>query len=432
MPQHLLPKYILLGLIVLILCSKLINPVFGHTTCSVNDWCRPTPVGSQSSIYPQAEYKFIDLTWRMTWFDALNECRREGSNSELLSFESSTERSWVLNMAARQTYKTESTLDRMWLVNAHMHLYNSEYPAWANGQQLEMNVIHTATPNNCSAWGTSRHVVEEECYGLVTLSIGNQYLVDLNCTTEYTYRAICKRPTGPVTGSKPNNNPERFSPKFNPSEWVQSQRDENHFYRIVNLEREFPSKSNWYSARLLCKKYGAALSDIEDYVEYEFLADLIRSNYRNERQTGHTGYFLDLHRYLYDTQEWSWGGPPNSHRSFVVNLPNTIPPDYCEPRLCAVIKYSSMPGQIVGLRPMYCGGSWQALAICKKRLPQPTTKSTTELVKDFVSLVSREVLLAIIGILIMIILIGLGIVWYRSKANNKGIYNVFAISCITV
>ena len=101
-------------------------------------------------------------------------------------------------------------------------------------------------------------------------------------------------------------------------------------YCIVNLQREFPSKSNWYSARLLCKKYGTALSDIEDDAEYEFLAELIRSNYRNERQTEHTGYFVDLHRYLYDTQEWSWGGPPNSQRSFVVNLPNIMPLDYCD------------------------------------------------------------------------------------------------------
>ena len=43
---------------------------------------------------------------------------------------------------------------------------------------------------------------------------------------------------------------------------------------------------------------------------------------------------------------------------------------------------------------------------------------------------SHEVLLAIIGILIMIILIGLRIVWYRSNANNKGIYNVFVFTVL--
>ena len=153
------------------------------------------------------------------------------------------------------------------------------------------------------------------------------------------------------------------------------------------------------------------------------------TTYRNERQTGNTGYFVDLHRYLYDTQEWSCGGPPNSHRSFVVNLPNIMPADYCEPQLCAVIRFSLMPAQNVGLRTMYCGSkTWQARAICKKRLPQPTT--TSQLRPQFISLMSHEVLLAIIGILIMIILIGVGIVWYRSNANNKGIYNVFVFNVL--
>ena len=418
MPQyHLLPKHIL-ELTALILCIKLFNTVFGQTTCSINEWCRPSPTGSQSSNYPPAEYKFIDLQWRMTWFDAINECRKE--DSELLSFESLTERSWILQMAASQTYRNNED-DRIWLVNAHMYLYNSELPTWSNGKPLGM-ITYLTKAKNCSAWGTIQHVVENECYGLVMTSSANHYLFNLNCTSAYTYRAICKRPTGPVTGYKPNNNSERFLTNFNPSEWVQSQRDKNLFYRILNIEREFPRKSNWYSARHLCKKYEAVLSDIEDDAEYEFLLELIRSNYRNERQTVNTAYFVNLHRYLYDTQQWSWGGPINPHRSFVVNLPTIMPPDHCEPQLCARIMYNSdIYEQFVGLKTMYCGGdTWYARAICKKRLPHSTTTSNS-----FEFRTSRAVRLAIIGILIVFILIGLGCVLYRFKANNKGIINVF-------
>ena len=152
----------------------------------------------------------------MTWFDALDECRREVATPNCfhlnLPLNQSTwifhwiNRSWVLNVAAKQTYNIKRLHDRMWLVNAHMHLYNSEYPAWANGKQLEMTARHTAEPNNCNAWSTSRHVVEEDWgvlwplssrrRGGVMLSSANHYLIDLNCTDEYTYRAICKRPTG--------------------------------------------------------------------------------------------------------------------------------------------------------------------------------------------------------------------------------------------
>ena len=132
---------------------------------------------------------------RTTWFDAITECRQEGGGSELLSFESLTERNWILQIALRHTYATFLINDSIWLVNAHKYLYNSEFPAWANGQPLGMTARRTAASIICNAWGTRRHVVEKACFGLLTQSSDQPVLVDLNCAIAYTYRAICKRPT---------------------------------------------------------------------------------------------------------------------------------------------------------------------------------------------------------------------------------------------
>ena len=66
------------------------------------------------------------------------------------------------------------------------------------------------------------------------------------------------------------------------------------------------------------------------------------------------------------------GGLSNVNRSFSVNLPDNPSFDDCGPQLCARIRYWGK-GQFISLLPMFCGGKWNARAICKKLLPMPTT-----------------------------------------------------------
>lgn len=70
------------------------------------------------------------------------------------------------------------------------------------------------------------------------------------------------------------------------------------FYRIFNLERECPDRANWYSARLLCQKYGATLSDVESRSELGLLLKLIGESFRSDCLSTGAAYFVDLHRYF--------------------------------------------------------------------------------------------------------------------------------------
>ena len=82
-------------------------------------------------------------------------------------------------------------------------------------------------------------------------------------------------------------------------------------------------------------------------------------------------FYVGLHRYLYNTQEWSWGGPKNSNRSFVVELPLKAPIGDCEPQLCGALIITN-PNIKTSLKTRiaytYCGGAMNFGAICKKRL----------------------------------------------------------------
>ena len=368
--------------------------------CPMNDWCQ----SPQASSFPLAYYKFIVVDSNMTWFEALEECRNEGNSSELLVIESASERAWVKQMIARQTNKNDQN-DQMWYVNAHKYLYNSVDPAWADGRSLSKLEIRTTTrtaqPKNCSAMGNIHYEVENECYGFVINENTDLSFADVNCTSEYTSRAICKR----SNLSKEKRNFENSVSKFNRNEWVQSTRNERLFYRFINLERD--KKLNWYSARLLCVKYGAVLSDIEDEANFEDLKKLI-----GQREMSSVGslLYVNLHRYLYNTREWTWGGPPNADRSFDLNkqllFQNDPPADHCEPKLCAFLLYSN---QLIVLVPMYCGGkTWPALAICKKLLPLSTTSTSSQTsensflkwIKSFLSSEQNLVFLAFIAIII--------------------------------
>ena len=53
-----------------------------------------------------------------------------------------------------------------------------------------MPSYRSAAPKNYSVWGTIRHVVEEECFGLMIHKRDAPYLVDVNCSEPKTYRAI--------------------------------------------------------------------------------------------------------------------------------------------------------------------------------------------------------------------------------------------------
>lgn len=339
----------------------------------INQWSRLSNTEFQpntsASTFPSAEYKFIVLGWRMNWFEALDKCRSEGDGAELLSIESPSEQQMILQIlsgVSRQIHRDEMPNDRIWHVNAHMYLYNDESWAYANGRAIDLIARRTIEPKNCSAWGVRPHVIENECFGLVYLENVSPYLIDMNCTFRSTYRAICKRPIN----SPQIRTTETYLLNFNKSEWMRSPKDVKLFYRIIDLQRVLPGKANWYSARLLCKKYGAALTDVEDEAEFKWLKEKIGEIHRKEKITGITAYFVDLHRFLYDTNEWSWGGLPNPNRSFVLNLPSNPFHDHCELQLCASVTHTTdLLQKYLALVPMYCGGNWRARAICKKRLP---------------------------------------------------------------
>ena len=204
--------------------------------CPMNDWCQ----SPQASSFPLAYYKFIVMNWNMTWFEALEECRNEGNGSELLVIDSASESAWVKQMIARQTYKNNLN-DRMWYVNAHKYLYNSHDPAWADGSSLsplEIGITSTDQPKNCSV-RDMQFEVENECLGFVVKENADLSFADVNCTSKYTSRAICKR----SILSKDKSKFENSVTKFNRNEWVQSTRNKRLFYRFISVERDAIGKS---------------------------------------------------------------------------------------------------------------------------------------------------------------------------------------------
>ena len=182
----------------------------------------------------------------------------------------------------------------------------------------------------------------------------------------------------------------------------------------MKVESESQGKLTWYLARLLCMKYEAELSDIEDDTDLEWLNALITSNKKNEHLSGNTAYYVNIHRYLYGTHEWTWGGPPNANRSFIPNFDTILPLDYCEPKLCAIILHAT--GSVAGfitLQHTHFGGknpyARQVRAICKKRLPLLSTAAflshKTTFFYNFNSHTSNYHILMIVALLILCLLI---------------------------
>ena len=120
-------------------------------------------------------------------------------------------------------------------------------------------------------------------------------------------------------------------------------------------------------------KHEASLTDIEDDNEYEWLKERIAESYARERiSVKDAVYFVDIHRYLYNTDAWTWGGP-SKNRSFIQYLDKHVSHDLCEEKLCAGIQYDAGL-KWIGLGKMYCGiATWNSRAICKKHVIAPKT-----------------------------------------------------------
>ena len=71
-------------------------------------------------------------------------------------------------------------------------------------------------------------------------------------------------------------------------------------------------------------KHEASLTDIENNEEFEWLEERIAESYKREKISGGTTYFVDLHRYLYNTGRWTWGGPPKDCSFIDYNLPEYV------------------------------------------------------------------------------------------------------------
>lgn len=57
-----------------------------------------------------AEYKFVVLERHINWFEALDECRRQGGDSELLSIQSLYEESWIHHVLESLNYSKKDHL----------------------------------------------------------------------------------------------------------------------------------------------------------------------------------------------------------------------------------------------------------------------------------------------------------------------------------
>ena len=144
-------------------------------------------------------------------------------------------------------------------------------------------------------------------------------------------------------------------------------------------------------------RHEASLIDIEDNEEYEWLLKRIAESFKMERVSGGTAYFVNLHRLLYNTGTWTWGGPQKD-RSFIENLPEQVSQDPCEQQLCARIRYAVGSNEMIGLGEMYCGGkAWQVRAICKKRV-QPATPPPIE---AFSIAVPSVLFYSLVGLLVL-------------------------------
>ena len=389
-----------------------------YNTCPLNQWCRPAIHDLDS------EYKFIvkTQTESISWFDALQLCHNEGREAKLFSLESAAEREWLhsqlkaFNSFEPTLWETDeydegtnlnlsntTVSSSLWLVNAHLHLYHLDAPAWAAGRPINASLdreaalpVRLTLPKNCSRPYTHLEKAEAECFAIrmaytnSDMNDERMELVNLQCTAARTSRAICKRS---LFQKQVNASNGLLNSKFNASLWIKSPTDDTLYYRILNLDNECIGNKNWYCARLLCMKYEATLTNIEDHREFEWLREQIEKSYERENVSGERTYFVNLHRFLYNTSMWTWNGSPKmsfflvdkpvyeymwtqggyaNARPIVVNLQSVVPPNPCEQRLCARISDADGPQEYARLSRTYCGATiWKARAVCKKRVVDP-------------------------------------------------------------
>ena len=334
-------------------------PIISGQICLLNTWCRP----SVSNSFPATEYKLIVRNEGMNWFEALHLCHREGKGSELLSIDSADEREWVVRAVHGVDYDEYGVnSDNSWHVNAHQHLYNTKWAAWANGRAIDANLDRESgfySITKSTMWCGGSRTVVNECFSLFFAS-PSWRLENIDCNRVEIKRAICKRPT--IQQNQPAFSPKE---KFNQSEWIQSPNNENISYRIINVEQTCKRKSNWYCARLLCSSLGASLTDIESQANYNWLWRQINSSYSNENRSSETFYYVDLHRYLYDQNKWTWGGP-HKNSSFNISVFSESSQESCR-ELCATIRYAGGSLESMSASPVYCAEHiTQSRAVCKK------------------------------------------------------------------
>lgn len=373
------PKFVLLTILIAIF----IFPLYNSQLCPLNEWCRPS---NTSATVLSAEYLFVDRDMKMSWYEALDLCRRRGFGAELLAIHSVEERHWVTQQLWER--ETQSELTRtcnLWHVNAHLFLY-SEIPAWANGEYISNDDAEFYCSDEIFKGEMNQmcfeNVLGNECFAInVSSDIQNTrvLLSNVQCSNPLTGRAICKRPLEAKTINTLKN--ITSSSEFDFTKWNRSQCDSNIFYNILEVVDlgessvcRFYQEDSWYCARRLCMELGATLTDIETQAELKWLKEMIGQHKRklpNTKYTAPIDYYVDLHRYLHDPREWAFGGPQKS-REFLINLPLLVTEHSFERKLCASIQYTN---ETIELRAVDCWGrNRNSFAICKKQI-QVTTVS---------------------------------------------------------
>ena len=304
------------------------------------DWVMPGDPELHGNLY-----RIFVSKKAVTWFEALNECRKAGA--ELSAIETQREYEWILKRLQKMQFQSENA-SLEFFVNAHKYLYNSEEPSWKDGSPIEKYRKTVIIDNN----HTKACDDERECYLLTT----NDKFVAISCSVRYEYTGIiCKKPFQNET--KVCDTTCSYDHKCDP-EWSSLEADSPHCYRIFP---EFDDVGNWYESRSVCKQHESELVDIENKDEFKLVKDWIIATYINDRKSNDVTLFVNLHRLAFN-ESWAWGSGPNTWRV----LPKGFDNNSCPPQNCGRFHYA-VDEKVIFLYASPCGGSWHAHALCKRR-----------------------------------------------------------------